>query len=458
MHLYVNSCCISVPIRTLPYGGARLRPGAPHGAGRAKAFPKIVDTENLNPGLGFAATRVGYGTRTGKLAANTGMAARSQRLASAGPAGRRPLASLSDITNLQDAREGRKKLARPPQSQLGHLGPGPAPALRAPRPSANAALPSTAEQQPVAMEAHKRSQSAAEYVPEIMERLFEEEAAFLPRPSYMETQQDINGKMRAILVDWLVEVHMKYRLRAETLFLAVNLIDRHMTALPVLRRPFERLQLVGVTAMFVAAKFEEIDPPRATDFVYITDNTYSKDDLLQMECTMLSALDFRVVVPTPAHFFDQFVKVNSENSLQTETVKYILELALIDLRMIRYPPSHLLAAAILLSNDLFGRAALWPDVMVQTCRHTEEELRGCAEELRSLLRAAPAGSLQAVRKKSLRLPATENVSFFYALQELCEFHKRQELETCSAWGRPSSRLSNTDSIMLLRGSAASPGA
>jgi len=380
-------------------------PGAPHGAGRAKAFPKIVDTENLNPGLGFAATRIGYGTRTGKLAANTGMAARSQRLASAGPAGRRPLASLSDITNLQDAREGRKKLARPPQSQLGHLGPGPAPALRAPRPSANAALPSTVEQQPVAMEvsspeaateAHKRSQSAAEYVPEIMERLFEEEAAFLPRPSYMETQQDINGKMRAILVDWLVEVHMKYRLRAETLFLAVNLIDRHMTALPVLRR---RLQLVGVTAMFVAAKFEEIDPPRATDFVYITDNTYSKDDLLQMECTMLSALDFRVVVPTPAHFFDQFVKVNSENSLQTETVKYILELALIDLRMIRYPPSHLLAAAILLSNDLFGRAALWPDVMVQTCRHTEEELRGCAEELRSLLRAAPAGSLQAVRKK-----------------------------------------------------------
>ncbi|CAE7609271.1 unnamed protein product, partial [Symbiodinium sp. KB8] len=117
--------------------------------------------ENLNPGPGLAATRIGYGTRTGKLAAITGMAARSQRLASAGPAGRRPLASLSDITNLQDAREGRKKLARPPQSQLGqvgcqfgHLGPGPAPALRAPRPSANAAnaLPSTAEQQPVAME------------------------------------------------------------------------------------------------------------------------------------------------------------------------------------------------------------------------------------------------------------------------------------------------------------------
>jgi len=394
---------------------AHVEPGAPHGAGRAKAFPKLVDTENLNPGPGLAATRIGYGTRTGKLAANTGMAARSQRLASAGPAGRRPLASLSDITNLQDAREGRKKLARPPQSQLGqvgcqfgHLGPGPAPALRAPRPSANAAnaLPSTAEQQPVAMEvsspeaateAHKRSQSAAEYVPEIMERLFEEEAAFLPRPSYMETQQDINGKMRAILVDWLVEVHMKYRLRAETLFLAVNLIDRHMTALPVLRR---RLQLVGVTAMFVAAKFEEIDPPRATDFVYITDNTYSKDDLLQMECTMLSALDFRVVVPTPAHFFNHFVKANNcENVRHIESVKYILELALIDLRMIRYPPSHLLAAAILLSNDLFGRAALWPDVMVQTCRHTEEELRPCAEELRSLLRAAPAGSLQAVRKK-----------------------------------------------------------
>jgi len=246
-------------------------------------------------------------------------------------------------------------------------------------------------------EAHQRSQAAAEYVPEIMERLFQEESSFLPRPDYMENQQDINGKMRAILVDWLVEVHMKYRLRAETLFLAVNLIDRHMSTMPVQRR---RLQLVGVVGMFVAAKFEEIDPPRATDFVYITDNTYTKDDLLQMECTMLSALDFRVVVPTPAHFFNQFLKANDcDNARQIETIKYTLELALTDLRMIRYSPSHLLAAAILLSNDLFSRAALWPDVMVQTCRHTQEELRTCVEELRGLLRAAPAGSLQAVRKK-----------------------------------------------------------
>ncbi|CAE7298105.1 unnamed protein product [Symbiodinium pilosum] len=410
-------------------GRGHVEPALAHGAGRSRGFMQNIDTENLNPSLGFGASRLGQATRRGKPAATstTGLAARSQRLASAGPG--RPLASLSDITNLQDARDARlKKAARPREpSALPQLGSAPlaplgaslglgAPGapLCAPAPPwpHTAIVPHTAvttvttEQSPVAMEvtspgavaqAHQRSQSAAEYVPQIMERLFEEETTFLPRPCYMESQQDINGKMRAILVDWLVEVHMKYRLRPETLFLAVNLIDRHMSALPVLRR---RLQLVGVAGMFVAAKFEEIDPPRATDFVYITDNTYSKEELLQMECTMLSALDFRVVVPTPAHFFSQFVKANNcDNARHTETIKYILELALIDLRMIRYTPSHLLAAAVLLSNDLFSRAVLWPDVMVQTSRHTEDELRGCVEELRLLLRAAPAGSLQAVRKK-----------------------------------------------------------
>ncbi|CAE7444052.1 unnamed protein product [Symbiodinium natans] len=382
----------------------------PHGPVEKCDLQKAL--ENLNPSLGFGASRLGQATRRGKPAA-TGLAARSQRLAAAGPG--RPLASLSDITNLQDARDTRmKKAARPREpSVLPQLGaPAPpwpwtalAPPIAPPAPPAPPAKPEP-EQSPVAMEvsnpeavakAHQRSQSAAEYVPQIMDRLFEEEAACLPRPCYMESQQDINGKMRAILIDWLVEVHMKYRLRAETLFLAVNLIDRHMSALPVLRR---RLQLVGVVGMFVAAKFEEIDPPRATDFVYITDNTYSKEDLLQMECTMLSALDFRVVVPTPAHFFNQFLKANNcDNPRHTETIKYILELALIDLRMIRYTPSHLLAAAVLLSNDLFSRAVLWPDIMVQTSRHTEDELRGCAEELRLLLRAAPASTLQAVRKK-----------------------------------------------------------
>jgi len=137
-------------------------------------------------------------------------------------------------------------------------------------------------------------QHVGEYASEIFASLFKDEANFLPRPNYMESQTDINAKMRAILIDWLVEVHMKYKLRPETLFLTVQCIDRYLTKMPVMRK---RLQLVGVVAMFIAAKFEEIHAPEVADFVYITDSAYTKEDILTMECQMLTTLDFQIVVP-----------------------------------------------------------------------------------------------------------------------------------------------------------------
>lgn len=90
-------------------------------------------------------------------------------------------------------------------------------------------------------------------------------------PHYMQSQRDINATMRGILIDWLVEVAEEYRLEAETLYLAVNYIDRFLSQVPVNR---SKLQLVGVTCMLVAAKYEEIHPPAVDEFVYISDNTY----------------------------------------------------------------------------------------------------------------------------------------------------------------------------------------
>eukprot|EP00931_Biecheleriopsis_adriatica_P120152 TRINITY_DN95282_c0_g1_i1.p1 TRINITY_DN95282_c0_g1~~TRINITY_DN95282_c0_g1_i1.p1 ORF type:complete len:536 (+),score=110.55 TRINITY_DN95282_c0_g1_i1:97-1608(+) len=257
----------------------------------------------------------------------------------------------------------------------------------------------------------KTIQQASEYVPEIMAQLFYEETAFMPRPNYMEAQGDINGKMRSILIDWLIEVHMKYRLRYDTLFLAVNLIDRHLSVLQITRK---KLQLVGVSGMFIAAKYEEIDPPRVNDFVYITDNTYTRNEIMDMECTMLTALGFEIVMPTQAHFLEYMVKANGcSDPRHEETVKYLLELALVDTHMLKYKPSHLVAAAILLSNELFELSA-WSSGMELICRHTEQELRGCADEMRRLLRAAPSGILQAVRKKYMR-PQNHSVASMQVL-------------------------------------------
>ena len=90
--------------------------------------------------------------------------------------------------------------------------------------------------------------------------------------------------MRSILIDWLVEVHLKFELVPESLYLTVTLIDRYLDKEQV---NSQKLQLVGVTAMLIACKYEEIYPPIVRDFVYITDNAYTKEEILEMERKML---------------------------------------------------------------------------------------------------------------------------------------------------------------------------
>jgi len=249
-----------------------------------------------------------------------------------------------------------------------------------------------------------------EYAADIFGQLFRDEAAQRQQTTwaYMEKQTDINGRMRAILIDWLIEVHMKYRLVPETLFLTVNLIDRYLSRTHVMRK---KLQLVGVAAMFIAAKFEEIHPPEVQDFVHITDNAYKKDDVLTMELEMLTTLSFKIVVPTAAHFLDRLQRVNRCDEVHREVAEYLLELGLLDMQMLRFPPSHITSAALLLSNELMGRrgAEMWPQHMVQHSRHTEQVLRVCAEEYRELLNAAPKAQLQAVTKK-FSMPQRQKVA------------------------------------------------
>ena len=96
----------------------------------------------------------------------------------------------------------------------------------------------------------------------------------MPMAKYMKYQEDINPFMREILTDWLIEVHLKFKLQPETLYLTMNLIDRFLSKTSINRK---NLQLVGVTANFIAAKYEEIYPPNVNDFVYISDNAYTRD-------------------------------------------------------------------------------------------------------------------------------------------------------------------------------------
>ena len=122
----------------------------------------------------------------------------------------------------------------------------------------------------------------------------------------IQVQHDINPVMRGILVDWLVEVAEEYKLSQENLYLSTNYVDRFLSVMPVLRG---RLQLVGVTCMLIASKYEEIFAPQVEDFVYITDSTYSAAEVLQMEVTVLNALRFNLTAVTPYCFLKRLTSV-----------------------------------------------------------------------------------------------------------------------------------------------------
>ncbi|KAK6946533.1 Cyclin, C-terminal domain, partial [Dillenia turbinata] len=143
--------------------------------------------------------------------------------------------------------------------------------------------------------------AAVEYVDDIYAYYRKVEISSFISPNYMARQFNINEKMRAILIDWFIEVHYKFELMEETLFLTVNLIDRFLESKAVVRK---KLQLVGITALLLAAKYEEVVVPAVEDLVHMSDKAYTRKE----EKLMVNKLQFNMSVPTPYVFMRRFLK------------------------------------------------------------------------------------------------------------------------------------------------------
>lgn len=198
-------------------------------------------------------------------------------------------------------------------------------------------------------------------------------------PTYMQRQVDINEKMRAILIDWIIEVHLKFKLLPETLFLTVSLIDRYLEQMQVHRK---NLQLVGVTAMLIASKYEEIYGPVVDDFVYITDNAYTKKDIFECEHSILMTLEFDVTSPSSYRFLKRFSSHHSTHAYCL--ARYLIELALLEHRMLKYTPSTLAATAVYLSRRL-DREYEWGEDLRAMTGKREKDLVSCSKDMLILL-------------------------------------------------------------------------
>lgn len=211
----------------------------------------------------------------------------------------------------------------------------------------------------------------AEYADDIFEYLRDLECNSVPNPQYMSHQDDLEWKTRGILIDWLVEVHTRFHLLPETLFLAVNIVDRFLSEKVV---QLDRLQLVGITAMFIASKYEEVLSPHIANFRHIADDGFTEAEILSAERFVLATLNYDLSYPNPMNFLRRISKADNYD-IQSRTIgKYLVEISLLDHRLMAYRPSHIAAAAMYLSRLILDRGE-WDDTLEYYAGYSEEEIQ-----------------------------------------------------------------------------------
>lgn len=310
--------------------------------------------------------------------------------------------------------------------------------------------------------------------------------SYFPSPHCLQYQPEVNEKMRMILIDWLIDVHLKFKLHPETNFLAVNLIDRYLSCVNTKHAsgsgttagtasmsapsvagagasaekdfnassfvPRSQLQLVGVSAILLAAKYEEIWPPEVRECVHISANTYTREEIIKMERSICTALSFRLTVPTSYPFAMRLVTVldgedflgfteSSDPSKLREyeseerrsfylqqlrhAVGFFLEHAMLDYKCLQFTPSQVANASVFLALSTLrlkyngaveanrenaapssasvspsGYAGkVWSDLLQHYSRSELRDFRGCAEVILEFVSYVPTTKYQAVRRK-----------------------------------------------------------
>jgi G2/mitotic-specific cyclin-B, other len=236
----------------------------------------------------------------------------------------------------------------------------------------------------------------AEYALDIMQYMKETEMKRLANPQYMDKQNDINGRMREILIDWLIEVHLKFKLRQETLFLAVNLIDRFLERKVVSRT---KLQLIGCTALLLASKYEEIWAPEVRDFEYISDEACKCAHILKMETIMLSTLQFNLTACSSFRFAERYAKIARGDKKFNFLVTYLCEMTLQESSMLKYRPSVVAASAVYLARRLSKfTGEHWDADLVRLTGYSHSDIMPCARAMYSIA-TKDKPKYKAVRRK-----------------------------------------------------------
>ena len=179
-----------------------------------------------------------------------------------------------------------------------------------------------------------------EYIDDILENLLNEEknSEIKISNSLFNFQTDINNKMRAILIDWLIDVHLKFGFKPETLYITIHIIDSYLSLKKIERCNF---QLLGVAALLIACKQNEIIFHKLKEYVYITDNAYTENDIKDMEYKILSTLNFNILNPSSLSFYEIFCNKFglSQDNKKVHLGEFLMESFYLDENCLKYSAS-----------------------------------------------------------------------------------------------------------------------
>lgn len=254
--------------------------------------------------------------------------------------------------------------------------------------------------------------TASEYVVDICKywRELEQQTPIRANFLFNRTEGTASPQNRAVLIDWLYQVHDRFKLLSDTFHMTIQLIDRYLQITDVSKH---ELQLIGSTALLIACKYEEMTIPGMNDFVYVSDNAYSKEDMKEMERRMISALSYDLGRPLSINFLRRYSKIVQATDIEHTLGKYLLDLTFIDHSLSHLSPSYISACASFLSRYLFSYRRLssstsvslliehlWPNQFMSFhTGYTFEQLRSGIEQLAQLLIAQDTSKLKSVQKK-----------------------------------------------------------
>ena len=260
----------------------------------------------------------------------------------------------------------------------------------------------------------QNSQENISYVGEYLEEIYvnllleETQATTKPKFGYMDTQPEINEIMRAILIDWIIDVHLRFNLRQETLFMTIWLIDTYLSFAFVHR---DKLQLLGITCLLISCKSHEIYYPQNDKLIEMTDNAYSKEEMLTMENEILKKLNFFIVCPNPIDFYNILSKMFNFEKKQYYLGNYFIESALVNYQILKYSSSVIASSCTYLVMKYYrinGYQKLYNNFIINE-NNPEDVIKDAAKEIYVLVDNLSKSKFKSLKKK-YSLTQFENVS------------------------------------------------